>query len=356
MQRTVVAFGLALLTAALGGGRISIGQPPPPPAAYVAFRFDAERLIASVRVVDVPGFRQVTNGLSPAPVAKLGYRFFALPESWQAWLPAGAGSTDRWVVQAAAGQVFEAVPERVVGGQPGCSEAIGVLLRVSPGDAAAFRALPARYFVAGPPGSRTGARATDAWVPRQLAAVRWTPDVWRAVEAHADRLLARELPGVRADAAPHVSPMASSTAADWRSWARERERLDEALALGQARLTYDMQAFRLDPSATPVYFVRAVWLVGTRQAFAASMWMRSGPQLEIVQADVRPASWLRMPEFQGRIAREHVGLVLNVLDVDDDGWGEVLVARRGYESTTIQLFEYSLSGFEPTDIQFGYGC
>jgi hypothetical protein len=42
-----------------------------------------------------------------------------------------------------------------------------------------------------------------------------------------------------------------------------------------------------------------------------------------------------MFEFQSRVEREHLGLVLNICDRDHDGWGEVLMAQGGYESMRI---------------------
>jgi len=59
---------------------------------------------------------------------------------------------------------------------------------------------------------------------------------------------------------------------------------------------------------------------------------------------------------QGSVAHEHLGLVLNVLDRNGDGWGEVLMAQGGYESMSLSLVEYSASGFHPTGIEYAYGC
>ena len=56
------------------------------------------------------------------------------------------------------------------------------------------------------------------------------------------------------------------------------------------------------------------------------------------------------------MARELLGLILNVFDRNQDGWGEVLMSHNGYESTAISLLEYSASGFRPTGIEYAYGC
>ena len=125
---------------------------------------------------------------------------------------------------------------------------------------------------------------------------------------------------------------------------------------GRGGLVYDLQSFRLASDGAPLHFVRAQWMVRGRQGFAASLWLRGEEPLEIVEANVRPASWLRMFEFQGRVTREHLGLVLNVLDRNQDGWGEVIVAQGGYESLSLSVREYSAGGFRPTGIEYAYGC
>jgi hypothetical protein len=45
-----------------------------------------------------------------------------------------------------------------------------------------------------------------------------------------------------------------------------------------------------------------------------------------------------------------MGLILNVLDRDGDGWSEVLFSSEGYESRSISLLEYSPAGFQPAAI------
>ena len=108
---------------------------------------------------------------------------------------------------------------------------------------------------------------------------------------------------------------------------------------GRGRLQYNVQAFQLSPDGVPVLFVRAEWLVGRRQGFVASLWVRAGEPIEVLKTDVRPAEWLRMSLFQGGVSPYHMGLILNVVDRDGDGWGEVLFAWGGYEGRSISLLE-----------------
>jgi hypothetical protein len=120
-------------------------------------------------------------------------------------------------------------------------------------------------------------------------------------------------------------------------------------------LTYDIQVFVLGPGEAPIYFVRAVWLAGRRQAFVAAVWLRS-ETFEIVEANTVASAWLRTFEFQGSIEREQLGLVLNVIDRDHDGWGEIIFAQGGYESLAIELREYTATGFAPAGASFVAGC
>ena len=152
-----------------------------------------------------------------------------------------------------------------------------------------------------------------------------------------------------------LSKMEASTVGYHRSWARELRRVEIAMERNEGRRQYDIQAFQLGPGA-PVYFVRAEWLVDGRQGFAASIWLRTEPTVEVIETNVRPASWLRMFEFQGRVTRDHLGLVLNVLDRDQDGWGEILFLESGYEAFGISLRQYSPTGFERSGPVYGGGC
>jgi hypothetical protein len=48
--------------------------------------------------------------------------------------------------------------------------------------------------------------------------------------------------------------------------------------------------------------------------------------------------------------------VLNVLDRDADGWGEIILARGGYESMAIELREYGPPGVLPAAASYAFGC
>jgi hypothetical protein len=330
------------------------GQAEGPGSSFVAFRVDGNRVVATIKMMGASA-EQITDGLSAEPMARFGYRYFDPPARWREQNAADMRAGDRWLIHAAPGQSFQAETERIVGGNAGCQDAFGVLLRVAPEQSAAFTALPARYFLAErsptPQSSKVESSSTVG-----VALSPSTAEFRRALESILNALLARELPRVRTDAAAELARRASSPVAYHRSWARQQQAVDEAMQRGRGRLTYDIQSFRLAPDGVLLHFVRAEWTVRQRQGFAASLWLRGEHPVEVIDTNLQPASWLRMFEFQGRVAREHLGLVLNVFDRTHDGWGEVLIARGGYESMSLSLLEYSPAGFQPTGIAYDYGC
>jgi hypothetical protein len=354
MRQAALLASVAAVAAALLIDAAVAGQEPGPGSALVAFRVDSNRVMATLKVMDTLG-QQVTEGLSPEPMARLGYRYFDLPAPLRDPGAAEMRTGDRWLIHSAPGQAFQAETERIVGGNPGCQNAIGVLLRVVPEQSDAFSALPAKYFLA------------ERSMAMQPSEANWSSTVGvapsasgaefrRALESTLNALLARELPRVLADAAPDLARMASSPVAYHRSWARQQQAVNEAMQSGRGKLSYDIQSFRLAPDGVLLHFVRAEWAVQRRQGFAASLWLRGEQPVEVIQTNLRPASWLRMFEFQNNVRREHLGLVLNVFDRDHDGWGEVLLAQGGYESMSISLLKYSPAGFQPTSVEYTYGC
>ena len=348
-MKTRAAVTALLLLAASPSGAGRGGQEQERASEYIAFRFDATHVIATLKVLD--GFPQVRDGLSPEPLGRYGYRYFEPSKALLDKVPAHSQSAARsWLVHAAPGRSFTASVERVVGGNPGCMDAVGVLLRLEPRPDAMFAMEPARYFVAQPV---EGELAVSRSAPSRIGLLSspvLTPDQQRDIESALNEVLKNELPRVQVDKDGVEARLSASPRASDRFRARERKRVDDELAKGRGKLTYDVQAFRLGPDDTPTYFVRAEWWVDKRMGFAATVWMRGAERFTIFEKDVRPASWLRMGEFRGRVHRSQLGFVLNVLDRDRDGWGEILFAQEGYEGVGIQLLEFSPSGFEATGI------
>jgi hypothetical protein len=350
MRTALAAIALGMLAAA----PLRPIQERATPPLYIAFRFDADRVIATLKVLEDSGVGQVRHGLSAAPIARFGYQYFEPPEALLRHVPAGLRTGMRWVVHLASGQQAEAVAERYVGGNPACSDAVGVLLRVESAPDRPFSAHRGRYFIASPGGRGVARPDTSQIAALPAAAVSVANRA--AVTRILDDLLVNELPRVRAEAEDEVERMAASTVDYHKSWARERRQIDEGLAGGRGRLSYDVQPFRLGPGTAPLYFVRAIWRVEGRPGFAAAVWLRGEGMLEVVRLDLRPASWLRMFEFQGEISNDQLGMVLNVFDIDQDGWGEVLFAQGGYESMGLELREYSADWFQSMGVGYSFGC
>lgn len=352
--RMVVALAGCVLIALSMARATAARQESPPEPVVVAFRVDANQVIATLKVFDTSA-KQIRDGLSAEPMARFGYRYFDPPAAWREQGAVDMRAGDRWLIHSAPGQAFRAEAERIVGGNAGCQDAIGVLLRVVPEELAAFTAVRAKYFLAERSRSPQPSKAESG----STVGVATPPSITesrRALESTLGALLARELPRIRADAATDIARMASSSVDYHRSWARHQQAVEEGMQAGRGVLTYDIQSFRLAPDGVLLHFVRAEWTVQRRQGFAASLWLRGERPMEVIQTNLRPASWLRMFEFQGSVAREHLGLVLNVFDRDRDGWGEVLMAQEGYESVAISLLEYSPDGFQPTGIEYAHGC
>ena len=343
-------LSVAVLAVMVAGASLLSQEQAAPVAEYIAFRVDDHRLVATTLLREPAG--QIRDEQPTRPAARYGYAHFAVPEWWRE-RPFVEPSLGRWMVHIAPGTAIEATAEAVVGGYAQCQEAIGVLLRANPRHTKLLSDSRARYFVASP----SAAGSFPANQPSSIG-TRPAPSSpgWRApVESVLDELLARELPRVMATAAPGLSKMEVSSVGYHRSWARERLRIEAAMTRSEATREYDVQAFQLGPGA-PVYFIRAQWLVQGRPGFAASLWLRTEPRVEVIETNLRPASWLRMFEFQGRITRDHMGLVLGVIDRNRDGWGEILFLESGYEGFSLSVRSYSPTGFVPAGPVYASGC
>lgn len=326
-----------------------------PAQEFVAFRFDDQHVIAVVNDSELADLNETVTP-SAKPAAQYGFEYFDAGPARLAKVPAPIASAKRWIVHLASGVRVGATAERVIAGHPSCTEALGVLLTIDPRQQAAFAAQKARYFVAAPAADSVPATPPGASTHIGLALNALSPDRLQALETLLAGVFARELPGVQKAAEPEIARMAESTVDYHRSWARARRDVDAGLAAGRGRLTYDLQGFHLDPGGAPMYFVRAEWRVDGRVGFGVSLWLQGGTTLSVVDQDLSPSRWVRSFEFQGEVGREQYGLVLNVLDRDGDGWGEILFARGGYEGFGIQLLELTPTGWTPAGASYGYGC
>jgi hypothetical protein len=357
MPRAIALMGCA---ATLAAGMTAASAPTPrarqprSPAEFVAFRVDDAHAIAAIKVLDDISTRTGLGHVTAHPPARYGFPHFEPWPELRDRVPPEIRSTATWVLHVGARLRLRAATERIVGANAHCQDAVGILLRVVPDDAAAFAATRARYYLAEAGG--TASSPAPSGVMQQAEATLTTGQ--RAVlEQILDGLRQQELPKIRSERDDVLQRMAESAVASQRRAAAERQRIDAEVAAGRARLDYDVQAFRLAPDDSVQYFVRAQWRVNGKLGFAASIWARDDRQeFKIVEQDLKPARWLRMGEFQGELGLPRLGLILNVFDRDGDGWGEVLVAQEGYEGFSLQLLEYGPTGLEPTGIGYGAGC
>lgn len=311
----------------------------------MAFRVDDRHAVAVIaEVAD-----QADNVDGAQPAARFGFEYRDADPAIVAAVPPAVFASKQWTVHLAPGRRVSAIAGRVVHGNAACTGMAGVLLRIDPKDQQLYAARAEKYFVID---AADGTAAADAPAP-----LRALPPIDRAqLESLLNALLKRELPAVRAEAADEIDRLAAGEPGYQRNWAIERRELDRGLEAGRARLEYDVQAFDLERNGPPRYFVRAEWAVDGRPAFGAALWIKGGGALSVVDQDLRTAKWLRMFEFQGNLVPELYGLVLNVFDRDGDGWSEVLMARGGYESNTLELIALTPKGFVPTGISYSYGC
>lgn len=349
----------AILTTVAVSGFVAAGgaQPPASDAGFVAFRVDTTHAVATLEVIEVT-LADVPSSAAPAPLARFGYPHFNRPAAWKPQRVADPRVGDRWRLHLGADTVVHGVVDRLTGGQVGCEGAVGVRLAIVPEDVATFAQRRERYYVAEP--AREPLRQSSAESQRRgpvgPIATPTTLAFTRALEETLNATFTRELPRLRSEAAAEVDRHLQSDVAYRQTWARERLEIEDALRTGRGRLRYDVQSFRLAPDALPVHFVRAEWLVGQRQGFAATFWLRGVAPLSVLDADTQPSVWLRMPEFDGAVSREQLGLVLNVVDRNRDGWGEVLFAKGGYEALHLSLRVFTPGGFQSSGIGYSAGC
>jgi hypothetical protein len=327
-----------------------VGYGPQEPDAFLAFRFDSQRVVATLKSDIRVSLPQLGRDL-PQPATKFGYQIFDLPSELQSRVPPSVRPGDRWSIHTAAGQVFDGTVERVVLGEAQCSRMIAAVVKIDDRQAWSFSSVRSKYYVAD---QSARPMPGEPAPPGELPETIITPEIRRTLDTSLARLLAAELPKVRAETEERVSRAASSADRESREWARGLLAAQTTLGAGGGALTYDAQPYRLTPDGTPMVFVRATWRAGAHPAFAVAAWVRADTG-EIVWRDLRPTAHLRSYEFRHGLSPEQIGLVLNVVDRDGDGWAEVVLVQVGYESVDVSLRE-ARSGFRPSGIGYYYGC
>ena len=322
---------------------------------FIAFRYDAERVVIyTIEDARVP---------PPDPAAPPRWRPLRAPAAQYAGehivelLAPVAELTDRpgdpWIIDVAPGVTLTATAERPVLGGMGCSGSYGVIARVDEAWQRVFRGARFRYYLA-----RRGVGDPQA-THSALGQIRSDLDAeMRArVEAAVRPEIARAVRDVTKDAAAGYARARSS--AHLRRWAMPWARIDAALLRGEGTLLFDVQGFTLTPDGEPRLFVRSELRVHGATGFLMMFWLRDrGDRLDVESSDATLAAHIRIGEY-GRpeiMRRSDYGEILGVVDSDRDGWAEIFVATRGYESFTISAHEYTPSGPRPTGTTIGWGC
>lgn len=254
---------------------------------------------------------------------------------------------DRWMVDAGRRGWFSASIERHLLTSVGCGASGAVVAKVSDSQLPVFSKVSEKYFAA---------RALDSWTPPDKptsvgpAAFSPTP----AQRTELERLLLAE-----------AASTSSALLAAEEATTHNRRTLDKwspiykRLAKGEATLNYDVQAFRLTPDRAVRLFVRARWHMDGRPVYLLSAWVRVGSSLAIESSDAFAARFPWFHEFQGdSLDLTRNGQVLNIMDVDRDGFAEVLMLDTGYEGIRLELFRYPTArdGARSVVATFGAGC
>ena len=350
----ILLLGVSLI----GGSRQTAAQ-----TLDVAHRYDDQRVVfLPKKVWDAsiePGRNTVLleSAALPAPVAsQSGMQLWEWPspefqrrhQETVSRAPLG----QRRLLFAGKGRRFRFKIEKHLFAQMNCEAGIVAMGRVERADLAAFRRVDEMHYLTLPEISGPPANPVDP--PLAPARLGELPETSAgsdpALEAALEDLLVRELPKVRQAAEQDVVARRRGLLHAWRSY-------DKRLKKGEARLSYDRKTFRISPDGVPRLYVRAKWTLDEKTVFLLGAWFRSGDELTVEATDVGASHTLRTPEFQRMdLDLDWLDDVYNVFDHDDDGWGELLKDRRGYESYGFELFEYSEDGPSGPLASYSYGC
>ena len=347
----------------LGASLIGQSQQTAVQALQVAHRYNDQRVVFLLKKVSDdsinPGrdSKLVESAALPPPVAsQSGMQLWQWRNS-EFWdqhqqVVSEAPRSQRWLLFAGEGRRFHFKIEKHLVAQMNCEAGIVAMGLVEPEDLPAFRQVDEMQYLALPDVS--GAmlnRADPLVIPALLEEFPETSAGSNPVlEAALEGLLARELPKVQQAAEQDPVARRSAMLRTWRSY-------DERLVRGDARLSYDRKKLRISPNGVPRLYVRAKWTLDEKTVFLLSAWFRTGDELTVEEFDVGASHFLRTPEFQHfDLDLDWVGDIFNIFDWDNDGWGELIIDRQGYESYGFELFEYSEDGLSGPLASYSYGC
>ena len=349
-SRRTVALLASVATAACvvttGASAIYTSQTVDPPEWRIAQRFDDTRVVVLMNGNQLylpqtgPGSRDSSTLKGRAMY--LG-SVLEIPAPRVAEIVQGRASVgDRWQLDAGRHGVFALTVERLVIGQAECGEGWGVMLAASAADAARLTRIREKYFIA--------RRASEGPLTAAVSAVGpidvlLTGQQRRALTELLERERVRIWPGVRQSIEAMLSHgTGTGPPPRWRA-------LDNRFSAGEGTIDYDVQAFRVTPDGDPRLFVRAEWRIGEQIVFLMSAWVRVGATLTLDRSDAQASRFLRFREFAGfHVGREYLGGILNIVDADRDGWGEIVFLQHGWDALVIAAIEYPRSPDGPLTV------
>ncbi len=325
--------------------------------SLIAFRYDDTRVIFVVRYFETHFSRSSKEwnvedlSLLPEPAASLG----GMTSLWEIDETRAAQSTDpvmkRWMLWAENGVQLKLKIQNFALVQLHCLAGIAAIADVSDEDRSTLRSLRRKYYVVSPlQNSETNSVVT---VRTRPALLRWTNSQQIGEHYGLQRVRVEEVLKKQFDRElSEVRDYAEEKGIYARSIDRWQE-LDQRLKRGEGKLFYDLQVVRVTPNGEKRFYMRAQWTIDRKICFLMSLWVNP-KTMQVEAIDSRPSKWLRLEGW--KLSLDHLGMILNVVDHDGDGWGEILVAYQGYEGLSIELLEYSALGPEKTDVKHGYGC
>jgi hypothetical protein len=355
MIRTTSHFRTAVGVASMISGSILAAGTQTAPASEwrIAQRLDSGRVIVMLTSDEASITPEERDPLGPS-LPKPSDEFLASFFEGVRWIPAPLGrrltkSTaalgDRWALDGGRAGWFETSVNDFVLTSAGCFDVGAMMASVASSQRDAFSRVRGKYFV-----MRPMAGWSPPSGPMTLGSMSYA--ISQNDRAAIERLLQDEFrrtsPALLAEL--KAGHDASLFEAQRTAYAR--------IAAGGAQLRFDAQAFRLTPDAFPRLFVRAIWTLDGKTAYAMSAWVRTAPALGIEQTDTHTAKFAFFGEFQyDPIEQEMNGEVLGVTDIDRDGLAEVLMLYRFYEGISIELQRYPSIGPGANAIaKFGAGC
>lgn len=135
---------------------------------------------------------------------------------------------------------------------------------------------------------------------------------------------------------------------EWRSTWQQR---DSALLAGKAKLELRVHEIHFGGSLRVMHMIRALWTVDGKPAFFLISFVYPG-STDLQGVDATRSAGMRLPEMLD----EHRGFEQLDVPVNLFNGNRLLLFNVGYESFTLELFDFEPRGLKDTKIGYGDGC